>query len=186
MNPASRPPDAAPGGMRGSTRMSDPTEAGHDRVRRWLMNAAFVVILAMSIAHWRWIGLGGADWLHALLLAGAAVPLGLAVKTFELRFKMAGQERRRMLAELPARRKIEFAAYTVLALAAFALQPHRLVWALWGVWLYDFLTYYHDRPERLRHLYAVARTLEELRGFKFPWAWPLPALLLWFITRVAE
>jgi hypothetical protein len=57
-----------------------------------------------------------------------------------------------------------------------------LTWALWGIWLYDFVTYYHDRPERIRHLYSVTKTLDELREFRVPWAWTLPALV-WEVAK---
>jgi len=182
MNPSPRPSDAAPGGMRGATRMHDPSEAAHDRTRRCWMNAAFAVILAATIAQFHWIGRPGWDWLSAALLVIAAAPLGLAVKIFELRFKMAAAERRLVLRELPTRQKIEFAIYGVLVTFVFAAQPFSLPCALWGMWLYDFVTYYHDRPERLRHLYAVTKTLDELRDFRAPWAWALPALA-WEILR---
>jgi hypothetical protein len=108
--------------------------------------------------------------------------LGLAVKIFELRFKMAAEERRLVLRELPTRKKIEFAIYSALAIFVFVSQRFSLTWELWGVWLYDFVTYYHDRPERMRHLYAVTKTLDEIRDFRAPWAWALPALV-WEILR---
>jgi hypothetical protein len=182
MNPSPRPSDAAPGGMRGATRMHDPSEAAHDRTRRRWMNGAFVVLVAATLAQLRWIGVRGWDWLDAALLIIAAAPLGLAVKIFELRFKMAATERRRVLRELPTRKKIEFAIYSVLSLFVFLWQPVSLLWEWWGLWLYDFVTYYHDRPERMRHLYAVTKTLDEIRGFRVPWAWALPALA-WEIFR---
>jgi hypothetical protein len=182
MNPSPRPSDAAPGGMHGATRMHDPSEGEHDRTRRRCMNVAFVVILLLNLAQLHWIGVHGRNWLGVMLLIVAAMPLGLAVKVFELRFKMAATERQLVLRELPAKQKINFAIYSVLVLATFAWQPRLLTWGLWGVWLYDFVTYYHDRPERLRHLYAVTKTLDELRDFRAPWAWALPALA-WEIIR---
>ena len=177
-----RPSDAAPGGMRGATRMHDPSEAGQDRVRRRLMNAAFVAILLLNLAQLHWIGVHGWDWLQVLLLIVAAAPLGLSVKIFELRFKMATEERRLVLRELPQRRKIEFVAYGLLATIVFMLDSLLFTWALWGIWLYDFVTYYHDRPERIRHLYSVTKTLDELREFRAPWAWTLP-VLVWEVIR---
>jgi hypothetical protein len=168
--------------MRGASRMSDPSEADHDQMRRRLMNIAFVVIVLLNFAQLRYVGVAGWDWLNVLLLIVAGVPLGLAVKVFELRFKMAGEERRRVLRELPVRKKIEFAAYSALVTVVFALQPLFFTWMFLGVWLYDFITYYHDRPERMRHLYAVTKTLDELRDFRAPWAWALPALV-WEICR---
>jgi hypothetical protein len=183
MNPSPRPSDAAPGGMRGATRMYDPSEAAHDRTRRRLMNVAFLTILLVTIAQLHWGDPHGRTWLGAILLIIAGVPLGLTVKIFELRFKMAAAERRTVLRELPARRKIELIAYGVLASVAFAQQPYLIVWPLWGVWLYDFITYYHDRPERIRHLYAVTKILDELRQFPAPWIWTLPALA-WGVFRM--
>jgi hypothetical protein len=177
-----RPSDAAPGGMHGATRMFDPSEAEHDRVRRRLMNVAFVVILLLNLAQLHWIGVRGWDWLSVLLLIIAAAPFGLAVKVFELRFKMATDERRRVLRELSRRTKTEFVAYAILAVIIVSLEWRRFTWALWGIWLYDFVTYYHDRPERIRHLYAVTKTLDELRDFRAAWAWALPALA-WEIVR---
>lgn len=182
---ANRPNDVAPGGMRGATRMHDPSEAAHDRTRRRLMNAAFVVILLATLAQLHWGDPRGCTWLGALFLVSAGVPLGLTVKVFELRFKMAAAERRAVLRELPARRKIALMAYAVLASIAFAQQPYSIVWPLWGVWLYDFVTYYHDRPERIRHLYAVTKTMDELRQFPVPWVWTLPALA-WEIFKMTK
>jgi hypothetical protein len=182
MNPSPRPSDAAPGGMRGATRMHDPSEAAHDRTRRRWMNVAFVVILLVTVAQWHWVGVHGFDWLGAVLSAVAAVPLGLAVKIFELRFKMATAERRAVLRELPKGTKSGLTIYSLSTIVVFALEPYAWPWALWGIWLYDFVTYYHDRPERIRHLYAVTKTLDELRGFRAPWAWVLPALA-WELFR---
>ena len=177
-----RPSDAAPGGMHGATRMYDPSEAQHDRLRRRMMNTAFIVILLLNLAQLHWIGVHGWDCLSVILLIIAAVPLGLTVKIFELRFKMATAERCRVLREVPGLTKAGLVVYAVLVIPTFALEPLRLTWALWGIWLYDFITYYHDRPERIRHLYAVMKTLDELRDFRVPWAWPLPALA-WEICR---
>lgn len=179
-----RPSDAAPGGMHGATRMYDPSEAQHDRLRRRLMNVAFVTILLLNLAQLHWIGVHGWDWLSVLLLIVAAAPLGLAVNIFELRFKMAAVERRRVLSELPGRTKCGFVAYAILAVMVFGLESLRFTWALWGIWLYDFITYYHDRPERMRHLYSVMKTLDELRDFRAPWAWTLPVLVFEVMRRL--
>jgi hypothetical protein len=168
--------------MHGATRMLDPSEAEHDRLRRRLMNVAFVTILLLNLAQLHWIGVHEWDWLGVFLLILAAAPLGLGVKVFELRFKMATDEYRRVLCELPRRTKANFIAYAILAVVVFGLESPRLTWALWGVWLYDFVTYYHDRPERIRHLYAVTKILDELRDFRVPWVWALPALV-WEILR---
>jgi hypothetical protein len=186
MNPSTRPSDAAPGGMRGATRMHDPSEAAHDRARRRWMNVAFVALLLASAGQWRWVGVHGWDWLGVLVSMIAAIPLGLGVKVFELRFKMSPAERRLVLNEIPARRNVEFVIYSVLATIAFALLPQMLPGSLWGIWLYDFVTYYHDRPERIRHLYAVTKTLDELREFPAPWAWTLPALAWETIRMIAR
>jgi hypothetical protein len=169
--------------MGGSTRMYDPTEAGHDRVRRHLMNLAFLVIAALNLAQWYWIGISGWAWINVLLLALAGIPLGLAVKLFELRFKVSADERRLLLGELPVRRNLEFAGYSFLMLAALVLNSLYLTWALWGLWFYDFVTYYHDRPRRMRHVYAVTMILDELREFPRPWLWPLPAIF-WAIVQL--
>src|SRR5580700_10552607 len=107
MNPSPRPAEAAPGGMHGATRMHDPSEALHDRTRRRCMNVAFGVILVACLAQAHWIGVRGWDWLSVPLLMVATVPLGLAVKMFELRFKMATTERQLVLRELPQTRKME-------------------------------------------------------------------------------
>jgi hypothetical protein len=183
MNPSPRPSDAAPGGMHGATRMHDPSEAAHDRVRRRWMNVVFLIIAALNLAQLHWIGVHSWNWLGVALLIVASVPLGLAIKVFELRFKMATEERRLVLRELPTNQKTNFAIYSALVLVVFALQLRFLTWGLWGIWLYDFVTYYHDRPERLRHLYAVTKTLDELRDFRAPWAWALPSLA-WAVVRM--
>jgi len=97
---------------------------------------------------------------------------------------MASEERRRVLRELPRRRKLEFVVYGLLASVVFALKSHLSTWAFWGIWFYDFVTYYHDRPERMRHLYAVTKILDELREFRVPWAWPLPALVFEVVRKL--
>ena len=178
MNRMSRPEESAPGGMGGATRMHDPSEALHARVRRRCMNTAFVVIVALLILQVKLTGLHGIDGLRAILLAIAAAPLAMAARVFELRFKMSREERRRMLGELPRRIKLGFLAYALLVIPVFGFNTLRFPWALLGIWFYDFVTYYHDRPERIRHLYAVAKTFDELRAFRAPWTWTLPALIL--------
>jgi hypothetical protein len=183
LNPSmNRPENAAPGGMRGSSRMYDPTEELHDRVRRSVINIAFVVIVLLNVAQLRLVGVHGWDWLSVLLMVIAAAPLGIAMRVLELRFKMATEERERMLSELPAKTKAGFAVYAILSVALFVANALLLTWALLGIWLYDFVTYYHDRPERIRHVYAVAKTLDELRDFPAPWAWAVPALV-WTLIR---
>jgi hypothetical protein len=183
MNQPPRPADAAPGGMGGSTRMHDPSEAAHDRLRRRCMNAAFVAIAILIGIVWRTAGIHGWDWLGVGLIVIGAVPAGLGVKVFELRFKMAREERVRILRELPRHKRAGFWLAAALLLGVLALHPVRVTWALLGIWLYDFVTYYHDRPERLRHLYAVTKTLDELRHFPAPWAWPVPAILFEIARR---
>ncbi len=183
MNRMTRPADAAPGSMGGATRMRDPSEALHDSVRRRLMNGAFVLIALLVALQLKFTGVHGLDWLRALLLAVAAAPLAMGVKAFELRFKLAREERRRMLGELPAKTTAGFIVYILLMAAVCAVNVPRLPWALLGLWCYDFVSYYHDRPERIRHLYAAAKILDELRGFRAPWAWTLPALAFEVIKR---
>ena len=108
------------------------------------------------------------------MIAGQACPLKTPwTSTWA---KMAAIERRLVLRELPGRQKIQFAIHGGLVIVVFLLQPLSLPWLLWGIWLYDFVTYYRGRPERMRHLYAVTKTVDELRGFRAPWAWALPAL----------
>ena len=136
------------------------------------MNIAFVVILLVNV-------FVSGDWLRILLLIIAAIPAGIAIKVFELRFKMAADERRQVLRELPVRKWV---VYALLVLPVFFLDASLVTWALFGFWGYDFVTYYHDRPERMRHLYAVTKTLDEVREFRAPWAWALPALA-WEIIR---
>ena len=166
--------------------MPDPSEAAHDRVRRWLMNLAIFMIVPLNVVQWRVAELTGWDWLEAGLLAVAAAPLGLAVKVYELRFKMARPERERMLNELPRHRQLALAAHVLLLVVACVGGLHVVTFGLWGIWLYDFVTYYHDRPERMRHLYAIAKTLDELRDFPAPWAWVLPALAAQLIRAVIQ
>jgi hypothetical protein len=182
MKPTERPADAAPGGMRGATRMHDPSEAAQDRARRVWMNVAFVLILLLNLAQLRWIGVRGLNWLSVVLLAIAAAPQAMLIKVYEMRFKMSREERRLAVEQLPAMKKLEFAVYGMLATIVYVANLTHFTWAFFGIWLYDFVTYYHDRPERIRHLYAVTKTLDELRGFPYPWAWPLPALA-WEIAR---
>jgi len=155
MTLSNRPNDAAPGGMRGATRMHDPSEAEHDRMRRRLMNVAFVMMLLATLAQLHWSDPHGCTWLGAVLR------------------------------ELPARRKMELAVYGLLASVVFVQQSRSIIWPLWGVWLYDFITYYHDRPERIRHLYTVTAIMDELRQFPAPWLWTLPALT-WEIFRMTR
>jgi hypothetical protein len=80
-----RPSDAAPGGMGGATRMHDPSEALHDRVRRGAMNIALVLIALLNVAQVHWIGVYGWEWPHALLLVIAAAPLGVGIEVDETR-----------------------------------------------------------------------------------------------------
>ncbi len=170
--------------MGGATRMHDPSEVAHDRVRRRVMNIGFVCVVLLNTVQMHWIGVHGIEWLGVVLLVIAALPLGMTVKLFELRFKMSREERIRALAGLPTRKKTEFVAYAILIVVALLLNMPRVSWALLGVWAYDFFTYYHDRPERIRHLYAVTKTLDELREFPAPWAWTLPSIAMEFIRRM--
>ena len=176
-NPGFRPPEAAPGGMRGTQRMFDPSEAAHDRTRRRWMIVGLVGIALLELGQVAWIGVRGWEWLVVVFLVVAGAPLGMAVKVFELRFKLAHAERTELLRGLPRRRQLTWLLYGLVVTAAVVLHARLSPWALLGAWVQDFYTYYHDRPERMRHLYAVTRTLDELRQFPLPWAWAVPALL---------
>ena len=170
--------------MGGSGRMHDPSEAEHDQVRRRWMNIAFVGIAGLTGGQLWFVGVHGWDWLVAISLIVAGIPLGLTVKVVELRFKMAPAERRQVLAAVTRRRQGAWVAFALLLSGALFLNAPLVIWALWGMWGYDFVTYYHDRPERLRHLYAVTKTLDELRDFPAPWAWVLPALVVGLARRL--
>ena len=87
--------------------MHDPSEAEHDQRRRWWMNIAFVGIAFLNAAQLWFIGVHGWNWLAVITIVVAGVPLGLAVKVYELRFKMARAEREQLLRELPKRRQLE-------------------------------------------------------------------------------
>ncbi|MBI5394066.1 MAG: hypothetical protein HZA91_02090 [Verrucomicrobia bacterium] len=156
--------------MGGSHRQPDPSELGQDRARRWWMNLAFVVLAggcAMS-------GAGVSQWLG--LVAG--LPLGVVINLAEMRAKVAPEEFKLFVKELPGSRIAEFVVWLGVAGAGIFVQPRVLAWMLAGAWLYDFITYYRHRPERLRHLYAVTMAIDGFRGFHVPWAYPLP-LLAW-------
>jgi hypothetical protein len=163
--------------MGGSQRMFDPSEAAHDRVRRRCMNLGLLLVAALQFGQWRWFGMTGGDWWRAGLLAIAGLPLGVSVRVFELRFKLAAAERRRLLADLPVAAQLGWVIYSLLLTGAALLQPQLFTWPLVGLWLNDFYQYYRDRPERMRHLYAVTKTLDELRPTRAPWVWALPALI---------
>jgi hypothetical protein len=66
-----------------------------------------------------------------------------------------------------------------------ATVPTAIVWPLWGVWLYDFITYYHDRPERIRHLYAVTRNNGRTSPVSRAMGLDAPALA-WEIFRMTK
>lgn len=185
MKPTPRPPDAAPGGMGGIQRMPDPTEREHDRIRRRIMNIAFGILLIAGILSSMHRELRIWDGVSGLLVFVAGIPLGLGIKIIELRFKMAGDEWYRVLRDIPFGRRTELLATGGLVLATLIWLPGAWVAMLTGAWAYDFVTYYHDRPQRLRHLYNVVMILDELRGFPRPWLWPLPAWLwgLWWSFR---
>lgn len=172
--------------MGGGSRMHDPSEAAHDRVRRRLMNIAFVMLAGLHVVLWRWIGVTGWAWVNVLSLVLAGVPLGLTVKLVELRFKMSADERRRALDEIPVRRNLELAGYALVLMAALVLNSLYLTWPLWGMWLHDFVSYYHDRPHRMRHIYAVTMILDELRSFPCPWLWPVPAAIVAVVQLLAR
>lgn len=177
MKPTPRPADVAPGGMGGIQRMPDPTEQSHDRIRRHGMSITFFVLLLVTIAQSVTREIRAEDLLTGLLMFLAGIPMGLGIKTVELRFKMAAAEWRCVLAEIRGYRRVELLATVLLALAATALLPGGAVGLLWGAWAYDFVTYYHDRPQRMRHLYNVVLILEALRTFPSPWLWGVPAFI---------
>ena len=170
--------------MGGSTRMVDPSEEAHDRTRRRWMNLALFVILGVSAALSWLVGVQGWDWLTIGLNILAGIPFGVLARILELRFKMSNEERTTALRQLPSRRKASWLAYSILVSVAFALNPGLGTWTLLGAWGCDFVTYYHDRPERMRHLYAIMKTLDELREFPAPWAWVLPALAANFVRML--
>ena len=160
--------------MGGMQRQPDPSELEQDRARRWWMNIAFVALAggcAMS-------GAGVGQWLG--LVAG--LPLGVAIKLAEMRVKVAPEEFKLFVKELSGYRIADFVIWLGVAGAGIFKQPLALAWMLAGAWLYDFITYYRHRPERLRHLYAVTMAIDCFRGFHAPWLYPLP-LLAWSIWR---
>jgi hypothetical protein len=148
MNSSLRPTEEAPGGMGGSQRMPDPGEAQRDRQRRRWMMVGLLLIAGLNVLDLWLIQPEWRDWCTVLLLAVAAVPLGLAVKVFELRFQMSRDERQQVLREVPARKQAEFVVYALLLTVLFGRNVWHVSWGLLGVWLYDFITYYHDRPGR--------------------------------------
>ncbi len=165
-------PDRAPAGMGGIHRQEDPSELEQDRARRRWMNIVFLALAggcAMS-------GAGVAQLLG--LVAG--LPLGVVVELAEMRAKVAPAEFKLFVKELPGFRIAEFVVWLGLAGACVFKQPLALAWLLAGGWLFDFLTYYRHRPERLRHLYAVTMAIDCFRRFRLPWLYPLP-LLAWTV-----
>jgi hypothetical protein len=184
--------------MGGIVRMHDPTEREHDRVRRRLMNLSFLLLLLLLLLDGVLYGLTARKFLWMLAWAIASVPLALGVRVFELRFKMAAQEWTRVLRELLRHATVSLSICVLLGFGVVAVVPtlatmsggvapiHALdgVWVLFGVWLSDFLTYYRHRPERMRHLYMVTATLDDLRGFRRGMLWPLSALALEAILLV--
>src|SRR5262245_30329145 len=99
-------------GMEGSHRMFDPSEAEHDRLRRRIMNVAFVLLVLANI-------FVRGNWLSILLLVVAAMPAAMSVRILELRFKMSQEERKQVLQELPAGKWI---TYSLLVLPVFLLE----------------------------------------------------------------
>lgn len=158
--------------MGGTRRQPDPSELEQDRARRWRMNLAFVVLAAGCAMSGAGVG--------QLLGLVAGLPLGVAIKLAEMRGKVAPEEFKLFVKELSGYRIAEFVAWLGVAGAAIFKQPLAFAWLLAGAWLYDFVTYYRHRPERLRHLYAVTMAIDHFRGFHVPWAYPLP-LLAWAI-----
>jgi len=178
--------------MGGITRMHDPSELAHDRVRRRVMNSAFLLIaLLIGVDLW----FCGLNWRRVLLVVGwvvGALPLALLVRACELRFKMAQEEWRRVISELPPRARGSFAFYLGLwmttavglplwlgkASGGSLWQPWDISWSLAGIWASDFFTYFRHRHERLRHLYMVTAALDDMRSFRNGVFCAMPALLI--------
>lgn len=180
--------------MGGITRMRDPSELEHDRVRRRVMNIAFALILiaiGFDLYTFGW-NIRRAVFIAAWVIASA--PLSLFVRLAELRFKMSREELRQVLREIPSKTLALIAVFFVAWLAAIVLIQHAprfldlqeiaplagigFAWALLGAWLADFFTYFRYRHERLRHIYMVAATLEDVRGFKKQILFPIAAVAL--------
>ena len=159
-----------PSGMGGSHRQEDPSELEQDRVRRWWMHLAFVVLAAACV-----LGGFGVGQLLGLL---AGLPLAILLKLGEMRLKVASGEFRLFIKELPSYRIVELAIWLGLAAAGIFKFPQAAAWMFMGGWLCDTVSYYRHRPERLRHLYAVVMAIDFFRDFRLPWIYPLP-LLAW-------
>jgi hypothetical protein len=187
--------------MGGITRMHDPSELAHDRVRRRVMNIAFAFILlavGFDLYTFGW-NARRAAFIVAWMLA--SVPLSLFVRLVELRFKMSREELRQVLREIPSRTLALMAVFFVAWIAVVFLIQHALrfldnsgiapiagiglAWALLGAWLADFFTYFRYRHERLRHIYMVVATLEDIRSFKKEILFPIIALALQSLALVA-
>jgi hypothetical protein len=191
--PMERPTTPSPS-MGGITRMHDPSELAHDRVRRRAMHIAFAINLVAVAFDLYTFGISVRRAAFIVAWMFASIPLAIFPRLVELRFKMSGAELRLVLKEIPIAVRLLFAAFLVLWVACVffhQLTPHipivsnraavsgiSIAWALFGVWLADFFTYFRYRHERLRHIYAVAATLEDLRGFKKESLCPLIALAL--------
>ncbi len=166
--------------MGGTRRMDDPSERIHDRRRRWLMNAVLVMILAAVVVQWRSTGLAGWRVLEAVLLVCAGVPLAITPRVWEIRFKMSRAEYREALTQLPRSCLVGWVVYGLLVVGIVLGARDLAVWMLPGAWAVDFVSYYHDRPQRMRHLYAITSTLDDLRNRRTPpWCWALPVIGWW-------
>jgi|GEM_PF-1934913 len=180
--------------MGGITRMHDPSELAHDRVRRRVMNIAFALILVgigFDLYTFGWSARRGAFILAWIV---ASLPLSLFARLVELRFKMSRAELRQVLGEVTRSTRLLLAVFFVAWAVVVLFVQHAprcftiagvtplsgvgLAWALFGAWLGDFFTYFRYRHERLRHIYMVTATLEDLRGFKKEIAYPPVALAL--------
>jgi hypothetical protein len=170
----SEPRPTAPISMGGSHRQADPSELEHDRLR-WRLSLSALLALVGGCA------MNGAGVAQLLGLV-VGIPLGAIIQIGEIRFRVAPQEFRLFVAELPSFHIGEFVIWLGLTGAAIFKEPRTFAWLLAGAWLYDFLTYYRRRPEMLRHLYAVATAIDRFRRFRLPWLYPLP-LLVWAIWR---
>jgi hypothetical protein len=165
-----RPENEAPGGMLGAKRMADPSEAAHDRARRAAMHVAFFALVTWAILQ-SWLAPTPQRGWTVILFLVAGIPLAFAVRIFELRFKMSRAEWQKVLGELPRATKISLGVYIFCMILCGILWWRGILPLLLGAWLYDFVTYFRHRPERMRHLYAVVMALEDLRKFRFLWAY---------------
>jgi hypothetical protein len=186
--------------MGGITRMHDPSELAHDRVRRRVMHIAFAFVLIAIVCDLYTFGISVRRAAFIIAWIIASIPLAIFPRLVELRFKMSGGELRRVLKEIPLRPRLHIAVVIVLWGASVlfhqvapridiladhaAISGISIAWALFGVWLADFFIYFRHRDERLRHIYMVAAALEDVRGFQKEILCPLIALLIQTLAHI--